>query len=79
MVELVSNTTDKPEFRTSSTDIADGIKDGDAVDDIYSQANPAWPGYQVSSKGYVSYGEDTRVQSPCSSVISGKNGTDIGQ
>jgi len=45
---------DKPMFRTSSTDLSktsktkysiDGIEDGDAVDDIYSQANPAQPGF----------------------------------
>lgn len=45
---------DKPQFRTSSTDVSknsktkyslDGVDDADAVDDIYSQANAPRPGF----------------------------------
>ena len=46
--------SDKPQLRTSSTDISktsrkkyslDGVDDADAVDDIYSQVNPPRPGF----------------------------------
>jgi hypothetical protein len=52
--EVVKDVSDKPEFRTSDTDISktsktkysiDGIEDGDAVEDVYSRANPARPGF----------------------------------
>lgn len=45
---------DKPQSRTSSTDVSktsrtkyriDGVDDGDAADDIYSQANAPRPGF----------------------------------
>lgn len=45
---------DKPEFRTSSTDVSktskvkyslDGVDDAQATDDIYSQANRPRPGF----------------------------------
>jgi hypothetical protein len=52
--ELASPTgevEDKPQFRTSSTDVSktkyslDGLDDADAADDIYSRANAPRPGF----------------------------------
>ena len=57
-IHEVADTTggeeDKPQFRTSSTDVSknsktkyslDGVDDADAVDDVYSRANPPRPGF----------------------------------
>ena len=53
-LETTSDMVDKPGFHTSTSDISktsktkysiDGIEEGDAVEDVYSQANPARPGF----------------------------------
>ena len=46
---------DKPQFRSSSTDVSknsktnkyslDGVEEGDAADDVYSRANAPRPGF----------------------------------
>lgn len=48
--------SDKPQLNASSTDVSktkyslDGVDDGEAGDDIYSQANPARPGFTKSDQ-----------------------------
>jgi hypothetical protein len=50
----IGGVEDKPQFRTSSTDVSktsqskyglDGVDDTDAADDIYSRANAPRPGF----------------------------------
>jgi len=52
--EITSDMIDKPGFHTSTSDISktsrakysiDHIEEGDAVEDVYSHANPARPGF----------------------------------
>ena len=52
---VASDIIDKSEFQISSTDVSKtsktkyssiyGVEDGDAIDDIYCQANPPRPGF----------------------------------
>ena len=68
-IQEVTSTTgvidDKPQFRSSSTDVSktkyslDGVDHVDAADDIYSQANAPRPGFTKNDqKDMYRMGED---------------------